>query len=375
MKEEKEAAQAVEWPLHTSQEIDVLARAQSNGPSGQGYQSNLDSGLMVYANRKSPHRIEIRLTSDETDSGLDIFHLHQLVKSQDSDGILVMSYILRCIAAPTPYPMPEIPHSWIDFDDVIEKVTLDPRSTHERRELHARIWGYIRFLERAVVVGQRSYECVEKSTRKTIPTVIESTLWRVHEIEKPEQPDLPFGPEIPIRCQIVVTPRFAQLLTGPDTAQFLPLGEVLGAIPGGKPAGSWARALGIALISFWRRHPKQTASGELLPTRRELLEHIPAKNAPHYEIFNTDKPHRAIDYWCGALKILSECEFVLDEGEPSRGKDEIRKNLPRKNWQNTWLDEQVVILPGLKMQDPISVRSLVLSERPAKEFRHRRPKT
>lgn len=36
----------------------------------------------------------------------------------------------------------------------------------------------------------------------------------VHEIEKSEQPSSPFEPEIPIRCQIVVTPQFAQFLNG-----------------------------------------------------------------------------------------------------------------------------------------------------------------
>ena len=44
----------------------------------------------------------------------------------------------------------------------------------------------------------------------------------------------------------------------PDTAQFLPLGEVLGAIPGGKPAGAWARVIGLALSNFWRRQPRET---------------------------------------------------------------------------------------------------------------------
>jgi hypothetical protein len=146
-----------------------------------------------------------------------------------------------------------LPRGWIDFDDVIEKIGWTPRSTKERREMHARIWEFIQFGERAVIVGRRSTPYKDPHTRKEIDTEVSTSVRRVMQRRDAAQGSLPLGGDAPVAAEIAISSTIAQLIQSPHTAQFLPMGEVLGALPGGKPAGAWARVIGLALMNFWRR--------------------------------------------------------------------------------------------------------------------------
>jgi hypothetical protein len=135
---------------------------------------------------------------------------------------------------------------------------------------------------------------------------------------------------------------------GPSTAQYLPFGERLGAIPGNKPSGAWARVIGLSLLNFWRKHPRETLAGTLKPTRRELLTEYPPTTADPIDVLYGTNPLRALKYWKGALDILSDSErgLLAKEGEPSRKPADILDKLPRYQWKNEWLNERVDLRPG-----------------------------
>jgi hypothetical protein len=188
---------------------------------------------------------------------------------------------------------------------------------------------------------------------------VESSLWQIAATERPVQPSIPgIDPdEAPVRAKLTITKEWVGLLSSPQMAQYLPLGERLGAIPGNKPSGAWARVIGLSLASFWRREPAAALAGSIKPTRRELLERYPPKTGAVDAVLATANPRRALEYWCDALQILVEQGIVADEGEARASYKEMRAQLPRQDWGQTWLDEPVDLRPGELMRESVEERS------------------
>jgi hypothetical protein len=78
------------------------------------------------------------------------------------------------------------------------------------------------------------------------------------------------------------------------------------------------------------------------------------------ELLNSKNPQRAVEYWHDALGKLLELGFIARQGEVTRTVDDMLKPFERKGWQQAWLDEQVIIVPGPKMQVPVEERALAL---------------
>lgn len=338
--------------IQTSQEIDALARARCDGKRLTNYVSNQQASVITYERKDLAHRVQLTLTPDEIDAGLSLAYLEKLIRAQDSDAALAQLYIMSVLAPPAPLPPRSFAGGWIDFDDVIEKIGWYPQTTKERREMHDKVWGFIRYGERAHVIGKRTGIYKDPATREEIPTEIHGAAWRVHKTEAPAQASLYPALDVPVRAQIVMSQELTALITAPKTAQYLPLGEVLGAIPGGKPAGAWARVIGLVLASLWRRNPREFLSGAIKPTRRELLDRYAAKVAPYQEVLASDKPGRAIEYWCAAMGILADQGFIMREAEAAITPQEMRKSLPRQGWQDVWLNQTVTIEPGAATMKP-----------------------
>jgi len=338
---------AIEFSFHTSQEFNALSLAQCDGKTFTSYTMNEQAGAIIHERDGSPHRIRMELTDDERAAGLALGYLESLARAQDADAVLATAYILG-VLAPPPHLPARVALGWINFDDVLSKIGWIPRNTKDRRELHAKIWNFVKFGERAQIIGKRTGAKYKDAEDNEIDTTIHGAAWRVMKTETPDPPALYAALETPVCAEIVVSKELTALISNPKTAQYFQCGEVLGAIPGGKPAGAWARVIGLALLSFWRRKPREYSAGILKPTRRELLSHYAAKIAPYDEILASDKPGRAIDYWCGALQILADEGFIERTGEAAITPKEMRDGLPRQNWQDLWLDQSINIEVGAK---------------------------
>ena len=360
-----------EYLIHTSQENDAIMRARCDGKSFNSYVLNPQAGAITYENKGLSHRVQLALTPDEVDAGLSIGHLEKLVRSQDSDAALAHLYIMRVLAPPAPMPQRAYAGGWIDFDDVIDKIGWYPQTTQSRREMHLRIWDFLRYGERAHIIGKRTgRKYTDPSTGKEVNTEVHGAAWRILKTELPAQGSLYPETEVPVRAEVVMSQELTALVTSPHTAQYLPCGEVLGAIPGGKPAGAWARVIGLSLASFWRRNPRETQNGILRPTRRELLSHFAAKTAPFDEVLEGKNPARVIEYWTSALGILADSKFIAREGEATRNAKQIREALGRQGWQNAWLDEKVDIYPGEgSMKTAIQERAKALPVHKARDLK------
>lgn len=369
LKEKGESLTAREYSIHTSQEVDLWHRAQCNGKSFTGFQINAQAGAITFERKNASHQIRLSLTEDERAAGLAMTYLENLVRNQDADAVFATEYILRLLAPPPHLPARPYAGGWVDFDDVLKKIGWYPQTTIERREMHARIWEYVKFGERAHIIGKRTIPYIDPTTKKEIDTTIHGAAWRVMKTETPDQKNLYSALETPVRVEIVVSAELTALISNPRTAQYLQYGEILGAIPGGKPAGAWARVIGAALSSFWRRKPREHFAATIKPTRRELLDHFAAKIAPYEEVLASNDPGRAIVYWCAALQILADESFIERTGEAAINSKEMRASLPRKGWQALWLDQTVTIALGAKVKESFDGRVKALPARKPRDLK------
>ena len=345
---------AEDYLVQTSQEVDALMHAACDGRTGTLWENDEQALTRSHAVPGAPHHVKLALSEGERDQGVPLQVLEDLTFAQDPDFNFALLYVSRVLAPPSPLPANAAAVNWIDLDDVMSKIGLDPRSTKDRIAMRSRVWRYLLFGARASIIGQRKGNYVDKRTGQRIETIIDEPAWLVMSQEKPVQPQL--FPEIgqaPLRVQLVASQAWTRLTTLPETAQYLPMGELLGAIPGNKPSGAWARVLGLSLSSFWRRQPRAALNGMIKPSRRELLERYTPRTAPPMEILSGNDPRRAIEYWQGALQILVECGFLEREGEAKLSYQEMREALPRQEWQQLWFNQTVDLRPGPQMRDAV----------------------
>ena len=140
--------------VHTSQEVDAFSRAQSSGKTFVGYIMNAQAGTLTYERPDLHHHIKLSLTEDERAAGLTLGYLENLVRSQDADAVLATQYILSVLAPPPHLPARPYAGGWIDFDDVLKKISWYPQTTKERHEMHARLWEFVKYGERAHINGK-----------------------------------------------------------------------------------------------------------------------------------------------------------------------------------------------------------------------------
>lgn len=343
-----------DYMIQTSQEVDALMRAACDGRTGSHWESDGQSFTRSHAVPGALHHVQLALSDDERAAGVPLQVLEDLTFSQDPDFNFALLYVSRVLAPPSPLPPKHLAHEWVDLDDVLDKIGWNPRSTKERLEMRRKVWRYLLFGARASIVGQRRGNYVDKRTGERIETLIDEPAWMIVSREKAAQPTLfPEVGEVPLRVRLAASPSWTRLTTLPETAQYLPMGELLGAIPGNKPSGAWARVLGLSLANFWRRQPRAAIDGAIRPSRRELLDRYTPKAAPPVEVLRSGHPRRAIEYWNGALQILVECGFLMKEGEAALSLNEMRHKVPRQEWQEQWLNENVELRPGPAMREAV----------------------
>lgn len=348
-----EPLQSKDFGLQTSQEAAVFLASICDGKSGKNWVNDGQAGTRTYERKGLSHFVQLRLSEEERIAGLNSEELEALTRELDTDGTFAVLYVSRLLAPQNTLPSASLAYGWIDLDDVMHMIGWTPRSSVERIEMRRQVWNYLRFCTRANLTGKRTGIYRDISSGEEISTIIDGPIWQFMKEERPLMMSLFADLEVPVRVQIAVSPEWTRLTTSAALAQFLPMGELLGCIPPDKPSGAWARALGLAIASFWRRHPQEVMSGTMLPTRHELLTAYTPKISPSEEILSGKNPRRALEYWRVALQILVNSSFISPEGEPARLQSEILSRLPRYHWQSLWLQEQVDIRPGKQMEQAV----------------------
>ena len=137
----------------TSPEMDALERAAADGKHGLNYEDAQQELARVHQISGASHFVRVAPLTEDMESSFE--SLQKLTEAQDADATLAFLYISHLLAPPAPLAPDTTSTGWIDFDDVIEKIGWNPRSTKERREMHERILQFVLFGERAQVIGER----------------------------------------------------------------------------------------------------------------------------------------------------------------------------------------------------------------------------
>ena len=350
----KPVSKSKSFAVQTGQELDTLARGQSAGKTKEDYKSNPQLQNYTYQKPGDSHYLEIPLTQEDIDAGLDLSFIGNLVAQQDADAILTTFYALRLLTPTEPVPHGLTTTTRVDLDDIMQKIGWKPRSTADRQTARAQIWSYLLFNDRARIKGLRSGLSIDPITRKQMETRIDAPLWKIGATESGIQPSLLPAYEVPKVVELLLSREMLPFLTDPRLVQYLPCGEMLGAISPDQPSGAWARVIGMSVANFWRRHPEATLERSIYPTRSELLTHYLPKKAPLSEIRKVEKPKRAQDYWRQSIGILVSEGFLANEGEALNPNATEWKGY---EWLEDWLKEKVVLIPGAMMKDALAVIS------------------
>lgn len=341
----KRKKEAGAYSVHTGQEAKAALTAIADGHTGRNWQNQESLSARVHQAKGARHFVRLALTDDERLRGLTVQNLEEITNARDADEDFMMLYITRLLVPQAPLKGETRAAATVDLDDVIAAIGWNPLSTIERISMRRRVWEFIKFMSRLEIDGERSGTYYEKSTGQKIETRITSAPWMIERREQAqEQPGLfDDSPMVPLTVTLVASQEWTELTGRPDIAQFLPCGEILGAIPGGKPAGAWARVIGLALCDFWRcciGKPQSTT------TRKALLELCTPSTGPAQEVLSGRNPQRAIEYWVGALRILVDEGFLEANGETELTFEQQRNQLPLRHWQQGWFESEISLIPG-----------------------------
>jgi len=337
-----------EYAVGTGMETKAMLRALSDGKTGRDWQTIVGAEVRVHQTDGARHRVQLCLSDEERAGGLTTVDLESATLQRDADDDFMLLYISKLLTPAQPLAPNTRAAATVDLDEVIKAVGWVCRSQDERTEKRRRVWDFIKFVSRAEIVGERGVY-FDRKTNKPIETFIETAPWSIEDKQFPldAQPSLFVADEVPLTVTVVASLKWTQLTASVEMAQYLPMGEVLGAIPGGRAAGAWARVIGLALCDFWRRHPHET---RLKPTRRELLEKYMPQTGPVEDVLTSSDPRRAVQYWAGALRVLVDCDFLKDDGEAAIPYEDQRDALDGYKWQVKWMNGKTNLLPGPSMQ-------------------------
>jgi hypothetical protein len=346
------------FPIHTSQECDAFMKSVGDGRSGTNWRNIEQRSVRVWEQRGTPYRIEVdQRQEDEEGEGLTFAAIEELTKAQSIDSAFALYYI--CGVLSPPEEERRLVGGWIDLNDVMKHIgwMREKPDAARREELRAQVWEFLKHGARARLVGERSIAYKDLETGELIPTRLDSTPWKITDTQRPQAE--PNG--VPIRAYIVISQQWTPLLTSPLLSQYMPLGELLAAIPPGNPSGDWARTMSLALARFWRMKPRETIARTFCPTRRELIMTYVPKTPPSDVLASRD-PKRAAKYYREALQYLAEGGFIAWEGDAAKDVtvDSMLESYGRQGWAQKWLDASSGIFPGDGWQPTVEERAAAL---------------
>ena len=245
-----EAPVALTYPIHTGEEWRAFLQAASDGKELRHYIANAQTGTLRHQRPNAPFFTETSLSEEEQvahgglDAGIEL--LKDAASALDIDDGLAWLYISHLLAPPAPLPPNAASVAWIDLDDVARKTMggYAPNPTEAARR-RAKVWHAIRYGARAHIGGQRSVPYFDKSTGREVETEIYTTPWQIAS-RQDELPSLFPTETMPVRVELAASRQWTAITTAPDTAQYLPFGEIIGQFPANQPGGAWARVLGLA---------------------------------------------------------------------------------------------------------------------------------
>lgn len=337
------------YPIHTSQEYTAFFHLSDDAPYGRYMITNDLRGSIRHQRPKATHSVELALLEEERDAGFGIEFLQAALQKLDADDKLIWLYVSRLIAPIEPLPRSTFAGGWVDLDDVAIKTlggyARNPKEKLARRE---KVFHAIRMGARAEIIGQRSTRYKDKQTGEEIDTRIYTSPWKIMGREE-QQTSLFAVDSVPLRVELAASREWTAITTQRDTAQYLPFGEIIGAIPCDQPSGAWARAVGLSFLHWCRCNIREALSDSpTLPTRRDLMDMYTSKKAPYNEVLEGPNPLRVFQYWHGLEELLRAAQLIEAPQSPL-------KPTKRQGWQDDWQNERPQWKPGPLLRQSLEI--------------------
>jgi len=329
-------------PQKTWYEASKATEALADGATGRHWQEVPGELALYHSQPDDPVQIKLVWVPQLTQWGHPEHRdsLYAELQRLDSTAVLLFHYMLHLSF--------EHERVTVEIDELVKALGLSDqakRSKLARIEVRRRIWRTMCFFEGLRSIGKRPGKgnWRDKYTNKLIPVVDVDRFIHLGRQTRPEQ--MAFDESEP-PIEVTFWPGQFIAENRHNVKLFSHFGELrrLAEIPAGKPAGNWARGIGLALQQWWREQSKWAEvkySGEsnkltvryrYAVTRRELLDRYTFE--PHYrDILDGPNPQRAIEYWNKAIKILKKIRLLGYSAELSK------LEVGRKEWKEPWLDQ------------------------------------
>jgi hypothetical protein len=257
----------------------------------------------------------------------------------------------------------------LDLNEFIRALGLDPRSAKEREKHRRVLWECLQIFSQSSIIGRISGN-YHDANGNPITQFDKSTMIVITGTSYANEKQLDKS-ETPTRVRFTAGDFLYRNRANRKLLAWYGDLRQLAKISAGRPAGQWARSIGLALKQHWREHLTEAQIHRVgedshetvkLPTitRRELFSRIRPDPNP-FEILESSNPQRAREYFDAAVGILQTGEIAQLIGTP--------KPLDRKGWQETWLNEPLDLRPHRR--NALAIEDAKIVADAAKERRKR----
>jgi hypothetical protein len=327
----------------TWEEIKAIEMALADGPAALEYWRDIVGSEHLAHTREEEAALKARLVYGAVAAWLSVERDRNALRDELRRGgqpaIMLLHVCLGAVLEGRPQQH-QGAYVTLSIDELIEAIGYLPRANEQRLAMRNQVWHWIGLLTSMEAVGSRRGRWWDRRSGQVIDMAIDGPLLVLGEKWRPD--DKPYDPLAPPLVVTLGPSPWLERLRGkrwmlPDFGQV----PALAAISDGRPSGTWARAIGLALHQLWRERAADQVDMRRPFTRRELLEFFPPQPTV-WSVLNGEHPQRAISYWDQAIDKLKH-EHVIGSCKPIEPLPADRRG--QKRWRD-WIMQEFLITPG-----------------------------
>ncbi|PZS03085.1 MAG: hypothetical protein DLM70_09465 [Chloroflexi bacterium] len=320
-----------------------LGQGYSDGPTGQNWEaSNNENELIHYLPNES---LQLKVVPSGVLNWLGQPATVESIKAELQQAgvpaVLALHSVLHLII--------ENERVYVELDDLIRSLGWKPRSVAERGKMRSKVWRWLVLFQSSTLVGCRPGTYKDPMTRQIIDLTMDGPLIAITGRERAAQQAFDDSAP-PIAVELVAGSWVSNFRNNRKVLSYYGDIRRLGRIQAGKPSGTWAQSIGLALHQRWREGATRsshktvgqdnhlTACRDKPFTRYELLTLF--RPVPSVEdVLSGSNPVRAQTYWTEAIKLLKNEGVIGHYCELEKLPD------VRQGWHDTWLNQPLDIRP------------------------------
>jgi hypothetical protein len=323
------------FPQQTFMESRAMQKAIADGHRLSNWQEV--EGEIALAHVIKGHHIQTKLASNSNLDWTNLPTTYESLKNElkqcDLTTVLLLNVAIGCVL--------HQPQTTISIDTLCNLIGLTRREKIEREKAHQKVWRWLMLFDSMTVHGKRPGKYRDPVTRKEIDLTSSDALIKLTGKRFDKQNGT--NSDVPIDVSFVAGPWLDPWRGNSQILQYFGDISKIAKISSGKASGALAQSIGLALNQLWREQSSRTKicyagennklTAQFEPfTRSQLLGLFPC-DLQVEKILESDKPHRAKEYWAEAIRKL-KVSIISHYAEI----DQMPET--RTNWQHFWFYDQ-----------------------------------